>query len=53
MLICILVLELMQVRFEGLTDFCSLMRSLAWLCLAHCLAQFGSSGAADVLAVAF
>jgi hypothetical protein len=50
LLICILVLELKQV-IEGLTDFYSLVRSLAWLCLAHCLAHFGSSGADDVLAV--
>jgi hypothetical protein len=52
MVICIMVLELMHVRLEGLTDFCSLVRSLAWLFLAHCPDQSGSSGAADVLAAA-
>jgi hypothetical protein len=47
MLISIMVLELLHVMLEGLTDFCW----FAWLlCLVHCLARLGSSGAADVLA---
>jgi hypothetical protein len=43
MLISIMVLELLHVMLEGLTDFCW----FAWLlCLVHCLARL----AADVLA---
>jgi hypothetical protein len=44
MSISILVLELLHVMLEGLTDFCWFVRLL-------CLARFGSSGAVDVLAV--
>jgi hypothetical protein len=46
MLISILVLQLLHVMLEGLTDFCWFARLLF---LVHCVARFGSSVAADVL----